>query len=72
MLARTKVDIGLASMSATNPGFSGNGTALLERDELMEVMEIGEHLLRNQIRVTCLNHICSTMSKPIIKISEWN
>jgi hypothetical protein len=40
----TEVDIGFASASAANPGGSGDRAALLEGDELVEVVEIGEHL----------------------------
>ena len=39
----TEVDVGLASASAADPGGSCDGAALLERDELVEVVEIGEH-----------------------------
>jgi hypothetical protein len=46
----TEVDIGLASMSAANPRFSGDGTALLEGDELVKVVEVGEHL-KNQVLI---------------------
>ncbi len=44
VVLRTEVDVSLAGMSASNPGISGNGTALLEGNELVEVVEIGEHL----------------------------
>ena len=43
----TKVDVGLAGASAADPGGSGDGAALLERHELVEVVEIGEHLSEN-------------------------
>ena len=43
----TKVDVGLAGASAADPGGSSDGAALLERDELVEVVEIGEHLSEN-------------------------
>jgi hypothetical protein len=33
-------------MSATNPGLSSDRAALLEGDELVEVVEIGEHLFQ--------------------------
>ncbi len=39
----TKVDIGFAGASAANPGGSEDRAALLEGDELVEVVEIGEH-----------------------------
>jgi hypothetical protein len=41
----TEVDVGLAGASSADPGGSSDGAALLERDELVEVVEIGEHLL---------------------------
>ncbi len=43
-MSLTKVDVGLAGASTADPRGSGDGTALFERDELMEVVEIGEHL----------------------------
>ena len=43
-MSLTKVDVGLAGASAADPGGSGDGAALLERDELVEMVEIGEHL----------------------------
>ncbi len=54
----TEVDIGFASASAANPGGSGDGAALLEGDELVEVVEIGEHLNKryNEINV---NEFCT-------------
>ena len=39
-----EVDVGLAGVRAANPGGGSNGAALLEGDELVEVVEIGEHL----------------------------
>ncbi len=44
-MALTEVDVGLAGASAARPGGSGDGAALLERDELVEVVEIGEHII---------------------------
>ncbi len=40
----TEVDIGFTSMSASDPGDCRNRAALLEGDELVEVVEVGEHL----------------------------
>jgi hypothetical protein len=40
----TEVDVGIGGVGATNPGGAGNGAALVEGHELVEVVEIGEHL----------------------------
>jgi hypothetical protein len=46
----TEVDVGLASVSAANPRSSGNRAALLEGDELVKVVEVGEHL-KNKVSI---------------------
>jgi hypothetical protein len=43
-MSLTEVDVGLAGAGTANPGGSGDGAALLKGDELVEVVEIGEHL----------------------------
>ncbi len=40
----TRVDVGLAKASTPDPGGGGDGAALLERYELVVVVEISEHL----------------------------
>jgi hypothetical protein len=39
-----EVDVGRACSCSTNPGGGSYGSALLEGDELLEVVKIGEHL----------------------------
>jgi hypothetical protein len=41
---RTEVDVGIGGVGAANPGVAGDGAALVEGHELVEVVEIGEHL----------------------------
>ena len=40
----TEVDVGVGGLGAANPGVAGDGAALVEGHELVEVVEIGEHL----------------------------
>jgi hypothetical protein len=40
----TEVDVSLASVGAANKGGGSHGAALVEGHELVEVVEIGEHL----------------------------
>ena len=40
----TEVNVSLAGIGSTNPRSGGDGSALLEGDELVEVVKIGEHL----------------------------
>jgi hypothetical protein len=42
----TEVDAGGAGLSATGEGHSRNAAALVEGNELVKVMEIREHLLK--------------------------
>jgi hypothetical protein len=45
----TEVDVSLASSGAGSGGHGGDRAALLEGDEVVEVVEIGEHLTRQKI-----------------------
>ncbi len=45
-----EVDVGLAGVGAANPGGSSDGAALLEGDELVEVVKIGEHFKWQKVR----------------------
>ena len=40
----TEVDVGIGGVGAANPRGTGDGAALVEGDELVEVVEISEHL----------------------------
>ena len=40
----TEVDVGVGRSGAGHSGGAGDGAALVEGDELVEVVEIGEHL----------------------------
>ncbi len=48
----TEVDVGLASGGAGNGGHGGDRAALLEGDEVVEVVEIGEHLDKIQQKIS--------------------
>ena len=43
----TEVDVGIGGVGAANPGVAGHGAALVEGHELVQVVEIGEHLHHN-------------------------
>ena len=40
----TEVDVGIGRVGAANPGIASHGAALVKGNELVEVVEIGEHL----------------------------
>jgi hypothetical protein len=46
----TEVDVGIGGVGAANPGVASDGAALVEGHELVEVVEIGEHLkIKNEL-----------------------
>ncbi len=47
----TEEDAGSARLSATREGDGSNAAALIEGDELVKVVEIGEHLPKNMDKV---------------------
>ena len=48
----TEVNVGLAGVGAADPRGGSDRATLVEGDELVEVVEIGEHLLREGIVFT--------------------
>lgn len=54
----TEVNVGLAGMGAADPRGCSDRTALVEGNELVQVVEVGKHLQRNpcSIHRTCLKH----------------
>jgi hypothetical protein len=40
----TEVDVSIGGVGAADPGVAGHGAALVERHELVQVVEVGEHL----------------------------
>ena len=48
----TEVDVGIGGMGAANPRGASDGAALVEGDELVEVVEISEHLSKYRLDFT--------------------
>ena len=44
LIQYTEVDVGVGGVGAANPRGAGHGAALVEGNELVEVVEVGEHL----------------------------